>query len=154
MYGMTVEMTAEQFIKLRRTERLYRLGLAFHEEWPLFSVTKKIVDEARQVWVVLDDMALPSQADKPAFLRHLLGELRTLEYRLEQDGIIGWLQAIRKGNWRMRRWAEIVGATLYAEDLDRWFFKKVAGEPKLPKSIKDMVESSRGRIVHAHAAHA
>jgi len=108
------------------------------------------------VWAHLDGMAMPPAFHShPDFLRHLLNELRRLEYRLLDEGLVGWIVAIRKGNVRMRRWAEAVGASLYAEDEQRWYFQKIAGHPPLPTSPKIVVQSMmRGGQIHEQHAHA
>jgi hypothetical protein len=115
--------------------------LRFTEEWPLFCLTKYISD-AQQVWVVLTD--LPQIEGKPDGLLRLCQEMRRLEHRLECEGIVGWLQAIRKGNTRMRRWTEMVGATLFAVTENHWHFQKPADWQHFPKTPREAVRQYRG----------
>lgn len=69
----------------RKREWLKRCGIQDHEEWPLFGVEKVISERHRQVWVQLTAMP-PLHA---AGLRMLLREIRSLEHRLEREGIVG-----------------------------------------------------------------
>lgn len=127
---------------LTRQQRtwLERTGLRWHEEWPLFAVEKVV--SPRQVWVnVMDLPPLDGHRDG---IRRLLGEIRRLERRLEADGIVGWIHAIAKGNVRMRRWSEMVGAELYAETPDYWHFWKVADAHALPTTMRALVQRSKG----------
>lgn len=120
----------------RKLTYLERCGLEAHEEWPLFGV-RKVLSESGPVWVKLDHLpALDGHRDG---LRRLLGEMRRLEYQLEADGIAGWIQAIAIGNRKMRRWTELIGATLYATTDEHWYFKKEADYATLPHTIHDLV---------------
>jgi len=130
----------------RKLAWLERCGLQDHEEWPLFGVQKRI-SQANQVWVQLD--SLPPLDGHRDGIRRLLGEINRLEHHLEAEGIVGWLQVIRKGNWAMRQWTEMVGAELYAETADHWHFRKVADRAHLPKTVKDLVSRYGG---HHHGA--
>jgi hypothetical protein len=116
---------------------LERCGLSNHEEWALFGVEKRINASTNQVWVQLTGL-FPLEGH-PDGIRRVMEETRRLEYRLESEGIIGWIQAIRKGNWKMRRWTEMVGATCYAETDTHWHFCKVADATHFPRSIKALV---------------
>lgn len=120
----------------RKLAYLERCGIEPHEEWPLFGV-RKVLSEAGPVWVKLDHLpALDGHRDG---LRRLLGEMRRLEYQLEAEGIVGWIQAIRIGNRKMRRWTELIGATLYATTEEHWYFKKEAHYATLPQTIHALV---------------
>lgn len=129
----------------RRAATLLRCGLRHHEEWPLFGVVKHI-SKARQVWVILQ--SLPPLDKHPDGLRHLLAELRRLEHRLESEGIVGWMMAIRKDNWKMRHCVELIGATWYSDSSEHWHFKRLADPQTLPKSVKDAV---KGGLHHGTA---
>lgn len=118
---------------------LARCGIQDHEEWPLFGV-KKHITQSGQVWVLLTGLP-PLHA---AGLRMLLREIRTLEHRLEREGIVGWIQAIRVGNWTMRKWTEMIGADLYAEAGDNWYFQKQADASALPRTLKALVAQHGG----------
>ena len=130
----------------RKLAWLTRCGLAHHEEWPLFGVEKYISRE-NQVWVRIT--SLPSLEGHADGIRHTLNEVRRLENRLESEGIVGWLQAIRKGNWKMRNWTEMVGAELYAVTEEHWHFKKIADVANFPRSVRELV--SRGGLHHGQA---
>lgn len=125
---------------------LERYGLQAHEEWPLFGV-EKYLSAAGPVWVRVT--SLPPLDRHPDGLRRLLGEIRRLEYRLEAEGIVGWLQAIRKGNWKMRHCTELIGAELYAETPEHWHFRKVADSQRLPKTVREVV--GNGGLHHGTA---
>lgn len=125
----------------RKLAWLERCGLQDHEEWPLFGV-KKHITQSGQVWVMLT--GLPPFSGRQDVLRTLLQEMRRLEHALEAQGIMGWIQAIRKGNDRMRRWTEMIGATLYADTADHWFFQKEANRSALPRSLKELVHRYGG----------
>ena len=124
----------------RKMDWLERCGLRDAEEWPLFGVKKFISKTHQQVWVMVTDLP-PLHA---AGLRMLLQEVRRLERRLEAEGIVGWMQAIRKDNWAMRRWTERIGAELYAETEEHWHFRKQADAAAIPKSLKALVAQQGG----------
>lgn len=129
-------VTPFQRYRARKMAWLKRCGLEDHEEWPLFGVEKRINETTQQVWVRLT--SLPPLQGHPDGMRRVLAEIRRLEYRLESEGIVGWLQAIRKGNWKMRHCTEAIGAELYAETADHWHFQKVANVAALPKTLRDV----------------
>ena len=120
---------------------LKRCGLADHEEWPLFGVEKRYNATTGQMWVRIT--SLPDLSGHPDGIRRTLGEMRRLEYRLETEGIAGWMQAIRKGNWKMRRWVEAAGATLYAETEEHWHFAKLADYHTFPRTVRELVGGQR-----------
>lgn len=126
---------------------LERCGLRNHEEWPLFGV-KKHITKSGQVWVHLT--ALPPLDGHRDGLRRLLEEITRLERRLEREGIDGWIQWIERGNTRMRRWSEMIGARPYSEQDDRIYFCKVADADALPKTLKE-VAMRYGGIAHGSA---
>ncbi len=130
----------------RKMDWLERCGLATHEEWPLFGL-QKVESQSGQVWVHLT--SLPPVEGHRDGVRRLLGEMRRLEHRLEKEGIAGWLQTIRKGNHQMRQWTEMIGATLYAETNERWFFRKEADHAGLPRTLKELVTRYGG---HHHGS--
>jgi len=136
----------ESCYRSRKMAWLKRCGLSSHEEWPLFGVEKYISPTGQQVWVLLTD--LPPLTGHADGLRRLLGEIRRLEYRLETEGIVGWLQAIRKGNWKMRHCTEAIGGTLYMETEQHWHFKKIADYQHLPTTLRDVF---RGGLHHGTA---
>lgn len=131
----------------RKLDWLGQYGIQDHEEWPLFGVRKHIT-RSGQVWVLLT--ALPSLDGHRDGLRRLLEEMRRLEYRLEAEGIQGWIQAIRKGNRKMRRWSELIGAHLYGDTDDDWYFCKLADTATLPKTLKELV-TRYGGVHHGSA---
>lgn len=133
----------ETWYTQRKRAYLERCGLQDHEEWPLFGI-RKVLSSAGPIWVKLDH--LPPLDGHPDGLRRLLGEMRRLEYQLEAEGIAGWIQAIQIGNRRMRRWTELIGATLYATHDEWWYFKKEANYATLPTTLKALV----GRYGGAH----
>lgn len=116
---------------------LERCGLQAHEEWPLFGVEKRFNATTGQMWVRI--LSLPDLSGHPDGIRRTLGEVRRLEYRLETEGIVGWMQAIRKGNWKMRRWTELAGATLYTETEEHWHFAKLADYQTFPRTVRELV---------------
>lgn len=128
----------------RRRAILERIGLQPEEHWPLFDV-KKCLSQAGQVWVVLS--GLPDLSEHPDGTRMLYRELRRLEHRIHSEGIVGWIQAIKRGNTRMRRWTEMVGAVYYSADATRWYFRKFVNARRLPISLKDLVMEGK----HGHA---
>lgn len=125
-----------QWYRRRKLDWLERCGLQDHEEWPLFGV-KKHITQSGQVWVLLT--ALPPLDGHRDGLRRLLGEMLRLEHRLEADGIYGWIQAITKGNHRMRQWSEMIGARYYSETANTWYFCKLANKAALPRTLKALV---------------
>ncbi len=143
---MSLGMNANGGFYRRKLAWLREYGLQDVEEWPLFGV-EKVRSHAGPIWVQLT--CLPSLDKHPDGLRRLLGEMRRLEHRLEAEGIAGWIQPITIGNWKMRQWTEMIGATLYAEHDGDWFFKKEADRARLPKTIKEMVMRYGG---HHHGA--
>lgn len=134
-------MNAYLRYRQRKLDWLERCGLQDHEEWPLFGVNKYI-SQAGVVWVHLT--ALPPLDGHRDGVRRLLEEMRRLEHRLEAEGIGGWTQSIRKGNRSMRQWTEMIGAELYAEDVERWHFRKEANWEALPRTLKELVKNYGG----------
>jgi hypothetical protein len=131
----------------RKRDWLERCGLHNHEEWPLFGI-RKAMTASGHVWVWLTD--LPPLKGHRDGVRRLLGEIRRLEHHCEAEGIVGWLQSIRKDNPEMRTWTEMIGAECYAEDATHWYFRKEAKYAALPLTIKELVMTARGGH-HAHA---
>lgn len=126
-----------EWYRQRKMAWLMKVGLRAHEEWPLFGVEKFVSAQGQQMWVRLT--SLPSLDGHPDGMRRLLSEIQRLEYRLESEGIVGWVQAIRKGNGKMRFWTELIGAELYAETEDHWHFRKVANVAELPRTVREAV---------------
>lgn len=137
-------VTPFQRYRARKKAWLKRCGLTDHEEWALFGFYKKINETTNQVWVQLT--GLYPLDGHPDGIRRLLHETRRLEYRLEAEGIAGWAMAVRKGNWKMRRWAEMIGGTLYCDTAEHWHFQKLADPANLPRSVKDLVKGGRQHV--------
>jgi hypothetical protein len=135
-------MTAFDRYRVRKMAWLERYGLQHQEEWPLFGV-EKYISKAGQVWVYLRD--LPPLDGHMDGMRRTLEEIRRLEYRLESEGLVGWLMAVDRGNTKMRYWTERIGAELYATDKQCWHFRKVADYASLPRSIRDMIRTAGGQ---------
>ena len=131
-----------QRYKQRKLAWLEHCGLQQSEEWPLFGVRKQISEIGQQVWARITDM--PPLEGHPDGLRHALDEVRRLEYRLESEGLVGWIQVIDKGNWTMRRWTELSGAVLYAETEQHWYFRKVADPARFPRTIRELLRRHKG----------
>lgn len=146
MSAMSKAMCGKDRWYHRKMAWLDQHGLQPVEEWPLFGI-EKVRSHAGPIWVQLT--CLPPLDKHPDGLRRLLGEMRRLEHRLESEGIAGWIQPITIGNWKMRQWTEMIGATLYAEHNGDWFFKKEVDYASLPKSIREMVMRYGG---HHHGA--
>lgn len=125
-----------------------RFILAYRDQWPLWVVQKHVFKDA--VWVELDD--IPDLRGKPDALRHLLYELRRLEWTLEHDGIKGWISANKKDNLAMRRLMLAVGARIYREDAEFDYLCKQTGHPPLPSSIRPIVRAvHQERLSHGTA---
>lgn len=117
--------------------------LRWHEEWPLWSVQKKIYDEVGQVWVEIDD--IPDLRGRSDGLRRLLGELQRLERVCLDEGIYGWISSNEKANAPMKRVMLMLGAVQYAEDTQYDYLRKFAGVPALPRRVREVYRLMAGR---------
>lgn len=118
--------------------------MQYREEWPLWSVQKKIF--GNEVWVELDDV--PDLRNQPDGCTRLLAEVRTLEARLLDAGISGWIASVEKGNVSMQRWLLVIGARPYADDATYQYFCKLVGVPEIPARLTACVRQAKeaGRI--------
>lgn len=108
-------------------------------EWPLFGV-EPIQTSTNRPWVRLLSL---QPITSPEGLRKLLEEIIRLERYLEEHGIVGWVQAIKKDNVRMQRCTELIGAELYKETDTHYHYRKVADSASLPQTVREAV-SKRG----------
>ncbi len=122
------------------------MGLAllrFREEWPLWSIEKRIYGE--QVWVEIDDV--PDVRTKKDGLDRLAEELRRLERTLIVAGIYGWIASVEQGNKSMNRLLCLIGATFYHQDADFNYYRKLAGIPEIPVGALSVFRQHRQREV-------
>ena len=113
--------------------------LRLREEWPLWSVEKRIYDD--EVWVEIDD--IPDLRTKRNALHLLTQELRRLENVLLHDSIRGWIASIEGGNHKMHRLMGMIGASLYAGDETHRYYRKLAGVPEVPPDFNAFVRLQR-----------
>ena len=117
--------------------------LRFREEWPLWSVEKKIYGE--QVWVELDDV--PDVRTKKDGLQRLAEELRRLERALLHDSIMGWIASVELTNRSMNRLLTLIGAMPYHEDRQYRYYRKLSGVPEIPIGALSVFRQQRHREV-------
>jgi len=120
-----------------------RFTLRFREEWPLWSVEKRVYHE--QVWVELDDV--PDIRTKNDGLQRLAEELRRLERTLLHDSIMGWIASVELANTSMNRLMVLIGAQPYAADRQYRYYKKLAGVPPIPVGSWSIFRQQRHREV-------
>jgi hypothetical protein len=118
--------------------------LRYREEWPLWSVEKRIYGE--QVWVELDDV--PDLTTKRDGLHRLAEELRRLERTLLHDGIYGWIASVALENAKMNRLLQLIGARHYHTDGAYHYYQKFAGVPEIPADAMAVFRQHR-EVAHA-----
>lgn len=113
--------------------------LRYREEWPLWSVQKKIY--GTQVWVELDDV--PPMEGQWTGMKRLIQELGRLETMLRSAGIVGWIASVEKGNAKMQKALTMLKAVPYATDETYQYFRKFAGVPPIPSSVMAIARGGR-----------
>lgn len=120
--------------------------LRYREEWPLWSIEKRIY--GKQVWVEIDDV--PDVRTKKDGLQRLAEELRRLERALIGAGIYGWIASVEFGNKSMNRLLRLIGARLYHQDAEFNYYQKFAGVPPVPVGALSVFRQHR----HTEVGHA
>lgn len=115
----------------------------YREEWPLWSVEKRIYGE--HVWVELDDV--PDLTTKRDGITRMIEELSRLETMLHSSGITGWIAAVEHGNARMQRALRIVHARPYAQDATYEYFSKLTRVPPIHASRMAVFRQAKERRV-------
>lgn len=118
------------------------------EQWPLFSVEKRIMDGLVYLHV---DNVVPLAA-QPGGLRAFRKEWIRLERRCREVGIAGWIAGIAANNPKMLRAVLATGAKVFHEDpIETWVVKYVGAETAAP-SFREMVKLARASAKElAHA---
>ena len=118
-------------------------AMRYREEWPLWSVEKRIYGE--QVWVELDDV--PDLTTKRDGITRMIEELSRLETMLHSAGITGWIAVVEHGNARMQKAFQIVQARPYAQDATYQYFSKLTRVPPIPASRMAVFRQAKERCV-------
>jgi Phosphoadenosine phosphosulfate reductase family len=118
------------------------------EQWPLWSVKKRVYDE--KVYAHIQDLVDISKA--PNGFARLRDEWIRLERRCGEAGIIGWIASVARDNVRMQRCMVATGAEFYAEDADWYYVKKMVDPTQLIfPTVREMAARVRAQEEQTHA---